>query len=244
MNKRIKILVSVSAALPIPESDPRLRRTVFNFRGNVDTAHFLGKLFRVLNQVLGLGQGGNEDEQRESSSRGEPLPLEGPSRASPPPTRPRSRTPKKNKRRRSSKRGNHPTEGSNESFVLPPTRLVDPLSRYKPRRSHLPPSPPPPSPLEPLPGYYSLWKSSQRALRLMTLTFLEHFPKHQFDSNIESQRILVSLMEMMSSEDDSSESHPTKWTCTLAMLLLFLKDRMKGSLGTSSRRSRRRLLHH
>lgn len=46
---RFRILVSLSAALPISATDGE---PVFNYRGTLDTAHFLGKLFRTLKEVL------------------------------------------------------------------------------------------------------------------------------------------------------------------------------------------------
>ena len=47
--QRIKILVTFSAALPVSFSD---QEPVFNYRATLDTAHFLGKLFRTLRKVI------------------------------------------------------------------------------------------------------------------------------------------------------------------------------------------------
>ena len=49
MFRRFRLVVSVTAALPINARDGD---AVYNFRGSVSTGHFLGQLFRTLNQVL------------------------------------------------------------------------------------------------------------------------------------------------------------------------------------------------
>jgi hypothetical protein len=55
MFRRFRVLVSVSAALPVTVSgDGSDNNISFNFRGSVETANFLGHLFRTLSQVLHL----------------------------------------------------------------------------------------------------------------------------------------------------------------------------------------------
>merc|ERR1712079_754478 len=49
---RYRVLVTVSAAFPISQTD---REVVYNFRGTLDTANFLGQLFRTFSEVLNLG---------------------------------------------------------------------------------------------------------------------------------------------------------------------------------------------
>ena len=49
MFRGFRLVVSVTAALPINARDGE---AVYNFRGSVSTGHFLGQLFRTLNQVL------------------------------------------------------------------------------------------------------------------------------------------------------------------------------------------------
>ena len=49
MFRGFRLVVSVTAALPIDANDGD---AVYNFRGSVSTGHFLGQLFRTLNQVL------------------------------------------------------------------------------------------------------------------------------------------------------------------------------------------------
>ena len=49
---RFRVLVSVSAAFPISPTDGEV---VYNFRGTLDTANFLGQLFRTFSEVLNLG---------------------------------------------------------------------------------------------------------------------------------------------------------------------------------------------
>ena len=49
MFRGFRLVVSVTAALPIDANDGD---DVYNFRGSVSTGHFLGQLFRTLNQVL------------------------------------------------------------------------------------------------------------------------------------------------------------------------------------------------
>lgn len=58
---RLRVLFSLGAALPISPSDGE---AVFNYRASVDGAHFLGKLFRTLNQVIN-----GEPDNREPKSR-------------------------------------------------------------------------------------------------------------------------------------------------------------------------------
>lgn len=48
---RFRVLVSVSAAFPVSPADGEV---VYNFRGTIDTANFLGQLFRTLGTVLNL----------------------------------------------------------------------------------------------------------------------------------------------------------------------------------------------
>ena len=48
---RFRVLISVSAAFPISDRDGEV---VFNYRGTIDTAHFLGQIFRTFSQVLNL----------------------------------------------------------------------------------------------------------------------------------------------------------------------------------------------
>ena len=47
---RFQVLISVSAALPVSLEGGQ----VFNFRGSVETADFLGKVFKILSEVLGI----------------------------------------------------------------------------------------------------------------------------------------------------------------------------------------------
>ena len=60
MLRRFRVLVSVSAALPILQtadggaSGGSAETVYYNFRGTLDTANFLGHLFRTLSQVLHL----------------------------------------------------------------------------------------------------------------------------------------------------------------------------------------------
>ena len=63
---RYRVLVTVSAALPISSTDGEV---VYNFRGSVDTANFLGQLFRTLGQVLNLGSGHSEQTQNQTQSQ-------------------------------------------------------------------------------------------------------------------------------------------------------------------------------
>ena len=49
MFRGFRLVVSVTAALPINANDGD---AVYNFRGSLSTGHFLGQLFRTLNQVL------------------------------------------------------------------------------------------------------------------------------------------------------------------------------------------------
>ena len=49
MFRGFRLVVSVTAALPIDANDGD---AVYNFRGSLSTGHFLGQLFRTLNQVL------------------------------------------------------------------------------------------------------------------------------------------------------------------------------------------------
>ena len=66
---RFRVLVSVSAAFPISPTDGEV---VYNFRGTLDTANFLGQLFRTFSEVLNLGN--TSTEQAPSTSRtGKPL---------------------------------------------------------------------------------------------------------------------------------------------------------------------------
>ena len=59
---RFRVLVSVSAAFPISPTDGEV---VYNFRGTLDTANFLGQLFRTFSEVLNLG-----NRQSESTGTG------------------------------------------------------------------------------------------------------------------------------------------------------------------------------
>ena len=59
---RFRVLVSVSAAFPISPTDGEV---VYNFRGTLDTANFLGQLFRTFSDVLNLG---NRQEEQTAAS--------------------------------------------------------------------------------------------------------------------------------------------------------------------------------
>ena len=59
---RFRVLVSVSAAFPISPTDGEV---VYNFRGTLDTANFLGQLFRTFSDVLNLG---NRQEEQIAAS--------------------------------------------------------------------------------------------------------------------------------------------------------------------------------
>ena len=48
---RYRVLITVSAAFPVSDVDGEV---VYNYRGTVDTAHFLGQLFRTFSQVFNL----------------------------------------------------------------------------------------------------------------------------------------------------------------------------------------------
>ena len=62
MFRGFRLVVSVTAALPINAEDGD---AVYNFRGSVSTGHFLGQLFRTLNQVLNHP---SSDEQEDTRS--------------------------------------------------------------------------------------------------------------------------------------------------------------------------------
>jgi hypothetical protein len=51
MFRRFRVLVSVSAALPVAVSGESTDNVTFNYRGTVATADFLGHLFRTVGQV-------------------------------------------------------------------------------------------------------------------------------------------------------------------------------------------------
>jgi hypothetical protein len=59
---RVRVLVTVSAAFPISPNDGEV---VYNFRGTLDTANFLGQLFRTFSDVLNLG---NRQEEQIAAS--------------------------------------------------------------------------------------------------------------------------------------------------------------------------------
>jgi hypothetical protein len=61
MFRGFRLVVSVTAALPINVQDGD---AVYNFRGSVSTGHFLGQLFRTLNQVLHHPSSDEQDETR------------------------------------------------------------------------------------------------------------------------------------------------------------------------------------
>ena len=54
MFRRFRVLVSVSAALPVAVSGQGSENLTFNYRGSVETANFLGHLFRTVGQVLNI----------------------------------------------------------------------------------------------------------------------------------------------------------------------------------------------
>ena len=59
---RYRVLITVSAAFPVSDVDGEV---VYNYRGTVDTAHFLGQLFRTFSQVLNL----SSNNQSKSEAR-------------------------------------------------------------------------------------------------------------------------------------------------------------------------------
>ena len=63
---RFRVLVSVSAAFPISPTDGEV---VYNFRGTLDTANFLGQLFRTFSDVLNLGNRQEQTGTAASTSR-------------------------------------------------------------------------------------------------------------------------------------------------------------------------------
>ena len=71
---RFRVLVSVSAAFPISPTDGEV---VYNFRGTLDTANFLGQLFRTFSDVLNLGNRQEEQTAASTSRRsGKPYLIE------------------------------------------------------------------------------------------------------------------------------------------------------------------------
>ena len=68
---RFRVLVSVSAAFPISPTDGEV---VYNFRGTLDTANFLGQLFRTFSDVLNLGNQQEQTGTAASTSRSGTLP--------------------------------------------------------------------------------------------------------------------------------------------------------------------------
>ena len=71
---RFRVLVSVSAAFPISPTDGEV---VYNFRGTLDTANFLGQLFRTFSDVLNLGNRQEEQIAASTSRRsGKPYLIE------------------------------------------------------------------------------------------------------------------------------------------------------------------------
>lgn len=54
MFRRFRVLVSVSAALPVAIAGQGSDNVTFNYRGSVETANFLGHLFRTVGQVLNI----------------------------------------------------------------------------------------------------------------------------------------------------------------------------------------------
>ena len=59
--RRFRVLVSVSAAFPVSATDGEV---VYNYRGSIDTANFLGQLFRTLSQVLNLGSSNSNGSRK------------------------------------------------------------------------------------------------------------------------------------------------------------------------------------
>ena len=64
MFRGYRLIVSVTAALPINRQDGE---AVYNFRGSISTGHFLGQLFRTLNQVLNQSPETGPSDQSGSS---------------------------------------------------------------------------------------------------------------------------------------------------------------------------------
>ena len=64
MFRGFRLVVSVTAALPINAHDGE---AVYNFRGSLSTGHFLGQLFRTLNQVLNPSSEEDDSGQARSS---------------------------------------------------------------------------------------------------------------------------------------------------------------------------------
>ena len=58
--RRFRVLVSVSAAFPVSATDGEV---VYNYRGSIDTANFLGQLFRTISQALNLGSSGSPSNE-------------------------------------------------------------------------------------------------------------------------------------------------------------------------------------
>ena len=52
--------MSVSAAFPVSATDGEV---VYNYRGSIDTANFLGQLFRTISQALNLGSSGSPSNE-------------------------------------------------------------------------------------------------------------------------------------------------------------------------------------
>jgi hypothetical protein len=71
---RFRVLVSVSAAFPFSATDGEV---VYNYRGSVDTANFLGQLFRTLGQVLHLSPQAQQpqDHRPENSQQNIEIPV-------------------------------------------------------------------------------------------------------------------------------------------------------------------------
>ena len=62
--RRFRVLVSVSAAFPVSATDGEV---VYNYRGSIDTANFLGQLFRTISQALNLGSSGSPSNESRKS---------------------------------------------------------------------------------------------------------------------------------------------------------------------------------
>lgn len=78
MLRRLRVFVSLSAALPVAFSDGESRSgdpPVYNFRATAETGHFLGHLFRTLGQVLRVTEtqstndGQNQENKMEEKGR-------------------------------------------------------------------------------------------------------------------------------------------------------------------------------
>lgn len=240
---RFRVLVSVSAAFPISPLDGD---AVYNFRGSLDTGHFLGQLFRTLGGVLHLP---NQATQQTRRVVPPPLPRtpqkarpsnedqgdeEGLQREIQSNESPTSFTTSFGATARSSfpplRNGSRSSSGKKKKTCCSRPRVLAAKKKLSFENSPSPPQKSKPN-LRLFPAFNhnqpqrTRWEVSAETLLNMTLTFLRNVPERVV-THPKNRSIIKKLFDLTGEDtvNDLDTSATIRWAFVVALNLLHLKS--------------------